>query len=535
MIVKSNLGINGRFKFDVYSKDGTLKYYKESDNFITPTGLDYINRYAITDCWRYLSLGTGTEGNTATGNNIGTTGLHRSIGTGFSYIGGNTSMAYCNEQVNNYVTRGCGYSIGTSGITLQRAWRVPVGESFFTQDYTFTEYMLSPGKPAATGWLTFADLSDTGSACSCDTVVYPTFGDTTNYKYGPESFDFAGHYTNICNDTKAFTRIVKDISVTTDDYLVVNYALTVNYPTGIVPFDVGVTRNSPNPDSATYNWRRVSGASSLVHPGIKLINNGDVTAVGAVTQIENYEYRAGESFVPPLGDALEPSTSSTYKIAYLSNDNLQFLVNSYSGGASGGWSKQPSGLMLFNRNWITDTSNSSSVLGNDIDKAQFNSPRSENTQNYSAYPSQTDFRDATDYSTIANGTFIPETIEPAAISQKLDTSYVFTGRQRATTLSFQYKDLDRTTNFPVRAFVYGYNATNYWFPAIDSLIYPSGSNRLTPKVDIPLKTYPDPEDILTSSTSTGYNYYDMFNNILQIELRLGWSAPCPNGISGCPA
>ena len=543
MIVKSNLGVNGKFKFDVYSKEGNLKYFTESDNFITNTGLSYISEFAFADCWRYLSIGSGNLPNSATGNNLGTTGLQIPLSTGFSYLGGNTNMGYCLEKNNRYISKGCGYVINNTGITLQRAWRVPVGENFFTEDYTFREFCLSPGKPAETGWFTFADLSDTGSACSCDVTVYPKFGDATQYKYGPESFDFYGYYPKICTATKAFTRIVKDISVVKDDYLVVNYALTVNYKTGVIPFNIAVTRNSPHPDSEDYNWVNVSGYSSLVHPGIKLINNGKVTSVGAggtQMQIDNYEYRVGESFAPPLGDAMEPSTPYTKKVAYLSNDNLQFLVNPYTGGGHPDFVKQPSGLMYFNKNWITDTSTSTSVLGDLVTKAQFDSPRSSKTMEYAdAYPSQTNVTQDTDYSTIAGGAFTPEIIEPLdPISQKLDTTFEFTGRTRGTTLSFQYKeDRELETDFPVRAFVYGYNATSYWHPAIDSLIFPGGGAPLTPKVDIAQKTYTDPLDIITADeeASMGYNYYDKFNNTLQIEVKLGWSAPCPQGISGCPS
>src|SRR3990167_7641254 len=106
MIVKSNLGVNGKFKFDVYSKEGNLKYFTESDNFITNTGLSYVSEFALADCWRYLSIGSGNAGNSATGNNIGTTGLSIPLGTGLSYLGGNTNMGYCLEKNNRYISKG---------------------------------------------------------------------------------------------------------------------------------------------------------------------------------------------------------------------------------------------------------------------------------------------------------------------------------------------------------------------------------------------------------------------------------------------
>lgn len=548
MIVRRDYGLAGKFKFDVYSKNDKLKYTSDYiDNFITSSGLNYVLNYAFADCFRYVSLGTGSNPNTIVG--IGTTGLHLPVSK-FSYIGGNATHSSCDASVsaNKYVTKGCGYRLGDSGVTLFRAWRIPEGDTnFFTQAYNFTEYMLSPGCPSTTG---FYGDSTIGSVCACNQALYSDIT-LSSFVYGKESPDIISAYPTVCEDTKAFTRILKNISVGVDEYLVVNYALDVNYVTGTVPFSVGVTRNNPVPfdpgvDLEIYNWAQgtfVKGASSLIHPGIKLINNGTIASIGAMAQIPtDFQFRVGESFIPPLGMPMEPSCPLENRDGYISNDNIQFIANSLSGGISGGgYNKNnlPSGVMLYHKNWITETS-----YGTDLSYPWWVRPRSEVTLGFSqAYPSNTNTKVVGSYSSIPDttntddGTFLPQSITPNVVSQQVNTLLPFAGRTRANAINFQFKS--NTVNprkFPVRAFVYGYtpNGGVTTFPVLDSLIYPSGGGTLVPPINTTAKTFPGPSGVVTKSQgSTGYYYFDQ-NNILQLQLSIKWSALCPNGVIGCP-
>jgi hypothetical protein len=535
MIARSNLLINGKFKFDVFDRTNQLRYTIEDSNFITPQGLEYIKTYGFADSFRYLSLGSGAIPNTATGNNLGTTGLQIPLSKEFSYLGGNTNINSCFDPTNRYVSAGCGTTFTNTGVTLSRSWRIPETEdTFFTIPYTFKEYMCSPGRGRITGWI---DESTTGSVCSCNSGIYNN-PQLTGVIYGRESTDFALKYDNICTDLKAFTRIVKDISTIVDDYLVVTYSLDVNYNTGVSKFQIGVNRNNPYPSDEYYNWVTGSGAFNIVHPSIKLINNGDVTNVLYVPQInDSYEFRVGESYVPPLGNPLEPNCSDENIQGYISNDNLLFLVNEISGGAAPYIHLiAPSGLMRFHKNWIAETSSTNSVLGDIIPQLVWASqPRSETTDLFETpYPSQTDYNNPSASTDIAGGTFTPKSFEPNVTSSSFDASLPFTGRIQGRVISFQYKEPTISEDLPVRAFVYGFTSSSYGyvFPSVDMLFHATGSTKLATPVSLPARTYSSPLDPMTSKSTAGYYYMDE-NNILQIQNRISWSAPCPIGISGC--
>jgi hypothetical protein len=550
-MIRNDIGLAGKFKFDVYTKDGNLKYTTNYlDNFITPTGLNYPKSYAFADCFRYLSIGTGTGLNTNVG--AGTTGLDFPLtGSGYAYVGGGGYSNCSINPGNQYYSKGCGYRFDTTGLTLYRAWRIPDSvNNFFTSAITLNEYMLTPGRPATTGYNFFS--SGKATACTCQDFVYQDPNSVGPIIYGKEAYDFGKYYTGICSATQAFTRILKSIDVAKDEFLVINYSLTLNFQTGIKYFKVGVGGTSPLGDSQ--NWDKalgISGYTSLVHPGIKLINNGNVHSVSYIDEISNYIYRVGESFVPPLGIPLEPSCPKSNHFGYISNDNLQFLVNDISGGPVVTGEVQPfnttgrafsSGLMSFHRNWVTETSYTNTDLGGKVPNTYWclKSRSERNKIRTTPYPSQSDFSQGTTYDLIAGGTFLPTGINPnIAGSSESDEAVAITGRSRSHTISYQFKSPELLTSewTPVRAFVLGYKpisvnyGEDYYYTAVDTLFYPR-SGSLATDINITGGTYKNPASMVNLPDTSGYSYFDN-NNILQIAFKISWSAPCPTGVIGC--
>ena len=569
MILKNNYSVAGKFKFDIYSKEGNLKNSIYSDNFITPTGLSFLNNFAYADCFRYLSLGSGTAVNSVKANSVGTTGLSQPLWQ-YAYIGGNTEGMGCSDgsESNQYVSQGCSYRIDPTGVVLSRAWRVPVDQnSFFSGPYLFKEYMLSPGQPGLTGYLDdgFGGYVF-GQACGCQTAAYP-LPDGQDVFYGKESPDFAFAYPAICKSYQAFTRIIKDVPVGYNEYLVVNYALTINLSGAantVKPFRVNVSRNSPVSAAGmpasflAANWVTASGISSLVHPGIKLINNGDILSVDSVNQLlDPFNFRAGESFVPPLGIAMEPSCPIDNRISYLSNDNLQFVVNDKSGGyfrtetykpdnAAG--ANFPSGTLTFHSNYINETSNNNTQnLGQESRQPYFYRIRTDAVDTFGPnYALQTDYRtpanssDLTD-SVIHDGSlaFVPTYFSPATdkTSSVFNTSLNITGRQREKTVTFSFKTNSTiATGEPIRAFVYGYRYldggdNNDWFANMDSIFYPTGASSYS-SFDTATHNYGSPLAIVQGAGSKGYYYLDS-TNALNMQIKLSWSSPCPPSVDGC--
>lgn len=558
MIFRKECAIEGKFKFDVYSKDNQLKSTTHYvPNFITSTGLNYINKFPFADCFRYLSIGSGTGSNSIVG--LGTTGLLVPI-SGLTYMGGG-GFSSCIEpeaQINKYVTKGCGYRIDNAGITLSRAWRVPItDDTFFSTPLNFNEYMLSPGHPPIMGYIdpfegagTFDSPYET---CGCEEFSYKNSGDTSEVVYGKEASDFYNTYPYICKSDKSFSRIIKNVSVNPDEYLVVNYSLGISFNTGVRVFKTNVS-HSLSALGDVFNWpdgASVSGIYSLIHPGIKLIDNGDLNSVSFVPQIQSAslisEFRVGESFNPPLGCPMEPSLLKDFRTAYLSNDNLQFLVNDRAGGAYD--SSQyyptnptgrplPSGVQTYNKNWINDTSFSSVDLGGFSLGKQFFHTRSESwIDDTSVYPDQSLITDsvAAPFETIVGNTFYPISSEAVVVSDLIDSS-PFTGRSRGKYITFQFKDpnLSNPTGgevLPVRSIVYAYKTTDpYYFSSMDMILQPSGGPRVPTNNGT---SYTEPLPIIGGWGNSGHFYLDI-NNILQVNLKLSWSSPCSSEVIGCP-
>jgi hypothetical protein len=440
--------------------------------------------------------------------------------------------------------------------------------------------MLSPGRTGIAGY-SMSDVSKYTSACACNEPLYSESDEASLIIYGKEDWAFKNYYPDICTATKAFSRIIKDLSVEIDEYLVVNYSLSVNLNTGVNAFKVAIDSKGPvdpleyyvNFQAGTY----VSGYYSLVHPGIKLVNNGNVTDVSYVDQIPNYTFRVGESFVPPLGMAMEPSCPLENRNGYLSNDNYQFKVNDLLGGkylaslykpdtATGRWF--PSGTIGYHANYIEDTSDNSETAlgGQSYTKPYFHKPRSPLVDTIGAcYPDMTNYLNEVTTTSLIDSVYHPtngnqftiQVISPTKVTDGIVKAdqLVLETRSKTKTIDFQFQPLgglvttgvDVTQHglLPFRSFVYAYDYTaeaDHIYANIDTVIHPytfdanfankqpiQGPNKTA-------KTYPAPLSPVTKIAGVGTtgHYYQDDQNILQLQVRIGWSADCPKSVGGCP-
>lgn len=351
----NNLKIQGQFKFDLYTPQGELiKSSEYTDNFITNTGVTYPWNFAFADCFRFLTIGTGTGLNYTT--YPVTTGLQYALPQ-YSYIG---SRSAWNSGLNatyygqpNNIGAGCGYVNNPSGVSLIRQWNLPDNTGgVFATDQTFNEFMVSPGRPYITGigGVNLCSCNDTdgtnhGLDCS-STPEYYAWLTGQCFMYNNRQVRLG-----MCDADLAFARVVYPFSAPGGTILTVTYKLDIIVDTGIhftsliASSQVGGTNNWQSP-SNTY--------SSITQPGVMLINDGTIYNSSAPngSRLQHFDYNVGdgrtyifqneygESFVPPLGAPLEPSNlflqggppGNRNMVIYLSDDNTQFLVNS-NGGA----------------------------------------------------------------------------------------------------------------------------------------------------------------------------------------------------------
>ena len=127
----SHFSLKGSFHTYVYSQEGELKDESRFDNFITSSGLTQIYSLPVADCFKYLSVGTGTAI-----NSVETTGLDRPVSS-FSYL-------------NSYVSNSNGYVETPSGVALYRAWLLSGAPVNVAGGFTGLELMVSPGNASQT-------------------------------------------------------------------------------------------------------------------------------------------------------------------------------------------------------------------------------------------------------------------------------------------------------------------------------------------------------------------------------------------------
>jgi hypothetical protein len=525
MLPVSNFNIQGQFKFDVYGSSGELK--SSSDyikNFITSTGLCYPAYYAFADCFRFLSLGSGSTGNsilTSVNNGWGTTGLQS--GSPFMYIGSRTNLASASST--NYELGACGYQENQNYVNLSRGWRIPSGGNGFTGPYAFREFMVSPGRPAITGML--GGLPST--ACACDEYVDTGHGVFVN---GQDCSHIASHYTSpsICGADKAFARVLSSVNVSQGDFLIVTYDLKVSYNTGVQYFSFNI--NNPTPST---NWTgKFRGYSNIIHHGIKLINDGDVSSAsvpnGTRKQVTNYDFAAdyGESFVPSWGAGLEPSCKETEFIGYFTTDNIQYAVNQFSGanlqtGKYFPWNSVgehlpyfSSGLMKFRSTPTQDVKDGWS------DK--FYNIRTDGTK--SNYPDTSNFADANSADALG---FDVDYIPASRWERKPLEGFFKNDRARTGSYNFQFWGKSSVEsgfeNKPIRGFVMAYkdSTAQDYVPFYDSVFFNKTSNPLL-SINTGAGTYNLP----------GSDYFYMENGgDLTLTLNMSWSSPCDPVVSGC--
>lgn len=509
MLPTQQISIGGKFKFDVYDKIGELKYSSNHNNFVTSTGLCFPSQYSFADCFRFLSFGSGTTANSismAINGGWGTTGLAIPL-SDFAYIGGRTSYGVADSTL--YETEACGYSEQDNRVILSRAWRVPTGGSLFSGAYTFKEFMVSPGKPPTKG---FAG----DEACHCDEFVVDEF---SNSVPGPDCAEVAKFYTNpsICKGNKAFARIIKDVTVAKDDYLVVTYDLSLSFQSGIKPYGINIS----NTKGGT-NWTGVlTGYSNIIHHGIRLVNNGNVTSVPApngtraqIATTYSFSNEYGEAFIPSWGAPLEPTCTEDKLVAYLSTDNLQFLVNSVSGGAriTGLTS---SGLMRWRSTPSQDVSTDFPERFFDIrmkgDKQFYPLPTDVNSED-----SAESFDFEVDY--------MPHS---ALQHTALVVPFVQSGRSRSSRYACQFWGWKANNSgfatLPVRALVLAYfDATSTNFTPFFDVLLNDRSRVIVPPTGSATYTVP----------SSNYFYMEDGGD-LTLQFDMSWSSPCATGVVGC--
>jgi hypothetical protein len=505
MLLNQNIAVKGKFGYKIYDASGNLKKeVKDIPNFITNTGIFYPSVYNFADCFRFLSVGSGTAQNSIIG--VGTTGLDQFINE-FSYVGSRTS--YSDINTSQYELAACGYRESLGQVSLSRGWRLPTGSGTFDREYTFNELMLSPGKP-------------TGINGACGCRGYDTSNGGVDASIIADYYDSI--YTPICSANKAFSRIVLDTPITVGgyDFVVVTYDLNINYDTGINQFGMHIN------NTFSTNWSGdITGTHNLLHHGVKIINDSSntnkSTTRNQISPSSTYQWtlEGGESFTPLWGAPLEPSCSQTNLIAYFSTDNVNFLCNQFSGGHldTGAWQPynptgftQSSGLMA-PLPFPTNTA-SSQILN-----IRTNSP-------YLKYPDKSNIKaDETAQHSDANyitHTFFNKTA--LSFNDRVGSilySCVFTNLR-----SFDWKNGTSPTPL-VRSMVLNYsdaNAVAYsdMYPFLDLLFTGTQGEGL-----------PTTGEWYYNDPST--NYYPLGNGgDLTMSFKLSWTSDCPSNVEGCP-
>lgn len=567
------LKLQGQFKFDVYDSKGNLKKSSEFiDNFITNSGVLYPYNFAFADCFRFLSVGLGDAPNSviATAPGIETTGLEMPDIV-YSYIGGRPAFTSTVDETRYSKSPSCGFTEGNGSIGLIRQWTLPdnIGGTF-QEAHTFKEFMVSPGRPYVKG-------TAGEQLCTCNDI------DAENVTYGLDCSATAEYYSwvaklyqgiekklKICDATAAFARIVPpQIDVVKDDILNVTYKLNITFDTGI-KFKSMYYNNISSPD----NWSQyLALISNVTNPGIKLINNGQIVnsyAPNGIQRLQHFDYGVdgrnydfgyeyGESFVPPFGAPLEPSCINAgndgqywNNVFYLSDDNIEFLVN-----PSGGELKHPENYSPWNGEAtpIVKISNSGLLPFTNENSNALLRGQEYWSANFNAYNIRTDKGmrpDPTDI-TLSETMTSTQSYRSAFRSRPVSgfTRMVNKGiRTGFVSYSFNFQNFPNTQQLFAKSLVaayqdipwganrFGGDYTNPvpFFDVIFSGIAPDKvfiPTMTTEIIDIPIPG--TVREYINGADSESYFYllndgasiYPIFNT------KLIWSVPCPGGADGC--
>ena len=567
------LKLKGEFKFDLYDSGRNLLYSSSfMDNFITNSGIRYPYYFAFADCFRYLSVGSGTVINSIikTGiSNPETTGLQIPI-SGYTYIGGRPSAS---TTTSNYSSPGCGYNETISGIDLFRQWTLPSNTSLFSGNQTFNEFMVSPGQPYVTG-ITGQKL------CTCDEGDgHSTFGNDCSsvamyYNWVQDAYASIPQFRpKMCDAILAFARVVFPISVVTNSYLNITYRLSISPNTGISSLSL----NNSVGVNTDPNWSgKLNSIFKVTQPGIKLINDGVVstpTAPNGQERLQHFDYTGqyngydftkeyGESFVPPMGMPLEPSNLSIGNsnppvqniMYYVSSDNTEFLVSTTGVFSNTGqyapWVPSSGAYNGTGTSGLAPYLNNNSVILSQGTPYWSNNPNTYNIRtNSNVFPNTGDITQVN-----SSPTFLSYAAPFDSISQpqlQLQQIPIISGyRTGQVTYSFSFPRYPGGFTFPVKSFVAGYidipYALDLGYAGDDTNMVPffdcifSGTGKIfIPHIITGGMTYPSTSSITGAAISGAgdFNYFYLINGNGQkypiFDTILTWSAPCPPGVTGC--
>ncbi len=572
------LALRGEFKFDLYDTGRNLLQSSNfTDNFITNSGVMYPCYFAFADCFRYVSIGTGTGVNSIVKNNMSypeTTGLQFPL-TGYEYVGGRQNI---NGDITttNYAPVGCGFTETASGINLFREWMFPDNTGgYFTGYQTFNEFMVTPGKPYVTG------LSGV-SLCTCDeTDGIGTFGNdnTTAAQYYTwlKAVYMAQEFRlKMCDATKAFARVVYPINIIPYTTLNITYRLTVTPNTGISM--VGMNNSSaggPYPN----NWSGLLNTiTRITQPGIKLINDGTIinppSAPNDQDRLQHFNYSGningqqyvstyhfnneyGESFIPSMGIPLEPSNvsvGSTYQniAVYLSSDNIEFLVGPsgyvINTGNFSPWNSG-SGVIMACDSGLAPFLNNNSVILNEGGSYWTNNPNTFNIRTSSGdYPNTGDITLYTSPG-IASYYLSPARFNPIVSWLNIGGNVNSGIRTGQVSYVFSFQVYGQSYYLFAKSLVAGYKDLNFssyyecdptnMVPFFDSIFSGTGIGSIfLPSIITGNSIYTNGNNTgahISGSNNNNYFYlanvtasaYPIFNTMLS------WSAPCPSGVTGC--
>lgn len=583
----THLNLHGEFKVDVFDISGNLlrttDYIK---NFITNSGTLYPYYFAFADCFRFLSLGTGTGKNSTGLSMAPTTGLNSGV-AGYQYIGSG------NYTTGGFLGGGCGNSCNPTGntITLIRQWGLPnLTGGYFTNSYNFSEIMVSPGRPYVSGYTDNSHTVHTG-LCDCNDLGYSisNFGGSPDLT-GLDCSQIAAYYAllpnigehinnqfgasgglrprlKLCDAPQAFSRITGNFNVTSGEILSITYQLNISFTTGV---QTGALF-STFPTGTDHNWNALGSATNITNPGIKLIvdsytsqNNLSVLAPNGNWRMQQIDYANntswplsdlyGESFVPSLGMPMEPSAiydQGGNFSAYISDDNTQFMVASTGGPCPTGLYKpwnaggknlpQNSGLLTFQT--VLSGNIATGAISDGSANYWFQNPYNIRTQTSSVlYPSTGDVS-----------------------SQGTQTPSTYTGAQSRSYFSSGYRGGSILTNynFPnfvvnegfgalqyARSYVVGYFDSQSFYsvytnansndlvnvvPFFDCLFSGlSGSGNFIPTISTGTQNNVTKTKIVGAGNAN-YNYFTGQNGSYFPTLQnlLSWTADCPSGVDGC--
>jgi hypothetical protein len=299
-----------------------------------------------------------------------------------------------------------------------------------------------------------------------------------------------------------FSRFVVNptFNIPSGNYSIVTYRLDFGMPTGLQKFYRIINTSQVN---ATDNpvcryWNQLSGIYSIIHNGLITIDQD------------------GENVEPGMKASLEPCDRSDNHKAYLSTDNQQFTLNGWSGGLVDTGAFKP---------WNSNGLSLSSGV------AQYHYTVDDATQSRltNARRDLILVPDSGNFTTEVSLTAYQK--DNSIVTFSTD-SFVATGRSRSVTRLYSWPNTQNQfqdefgNDRRVKSLVLSYYDMAAHYPYCDMQFASSGLKQNFTR-NTNNFTY-------SGSSITGdFVFLDPYDN-LSLSFRLGWSAPCPSNVSGCP-